>query len=1244
MATDEAENRQMRTVSLQNANTIFLARQNAERDLLAAKEALAKREEQLRAITDATPALIAYLDTDCRYRFANLQYALWFGHPQDQIIGLHMREVLGEKAFAGLLPHVASALAGEDVEFECEVPYHDASTRFVKATYHPDRADDGSLRGIYVLVIDISDRKRAEDALRQTENRLFMAMDAGQMGAWEWVVATGKVSWSPTLEALHGLAPGSFGGSFDDVQREMHPDDRARVLATISECLEKRTEYRIEYRIVRPDGVALWIEGRGKLLLDEQGNPERMTGLCMDISARKHAEDALRQSEQFNRTIIESSRDCIMTLTLDGVMLWINRVGLDMVSATEPAQIVGKSWFDFWEGENRKLAEDAARSAVGGGTGTFVGYFTIAGSTTWCDVAVTPIVDADSKPERLLVVSRDATERRKLEETHARLAAVVEFSEDAIVSKTLESIVVTWNNGAERMFGYTAAEMIGRSITILIPPDCVDEEPEILARVRRGEVVAPYESVRIRKDGTLLNVSLTVSPIKDAGGKIIGASKIARDITQRKQADTERARLASVLEKSLNEIFIFDTDLLRFLYVNEGALRNLGYSMEAMRQMTPLDLKPEFTEEKFRAMVAPLLRGEKEKLIFYTAHRRAAGSLYPVEVHLQAVAHAGERVFMAVILDITERRKGEEERERLLASEQLARAQAEEAESRARFLAEASASLASTLDYEVTLGNVAQAAVPGIADWCAVHMREPDGGIRVVATAHFDPAKVVVAKELQERYPDDPDSPFGMPFVLRSGQSLLYAEISDDLLVATCRDAEHLTMIRDLGLKSAVIVPLIANGQTLGAITLVAAESGRHFSEADLPFAEDLAARAAAAAENARLYREVRHANTAKDHFMAVLSHELRTPLNPVLMTVADLERDDTMPAHVREQMTVLRRNVELEARLIDDLLDSTRIANGKLQLQRTVVDARELLRRAIAIVEGDARTKGVRLSVTMCAAAAPIDGDSARLQQVFWNVVKNAVKFTPAGGSIHVECEPTDCGTIRVAVTDTGIGIAPEDAAKIFNAFEQGDTGITHRFGGLGLGLAISKALVAMHQGTLTAHSEGRGCGATFTVELPLTSAARTHIVEDPASTTEHRALRLLIVEDHEATSAIMARLLKKRGYIVTVVTSVQTALEALDHTPLDLVISDLGLPDGTGHELMAKISEKQNLPGIALSGYGTDADITRSREAGFSAHLTKPIDIELLDGEIQLLGSGIVLEESQMSPTPSTDAKERG
>lgn len=234
---------------------------------------------------------------------------------------------------------------------------------------------------------------------------------------------------------------------------------------------------------------------------------------------------------------------------------------------------------------------------------------------------------------------------------------------------------------------------------------------------------------------------------------------------------------------------------------------------------------------------------------------------------------------------------------------------------------------------------------------------------------------------------------------------------------------------------------------------------------------------------------------------------------------------------------------------------------------------------------------------------------------------MKNAVKFTPEGGLVRVACEIAGGQAVRISVQDTGIGISPEDSAKIFDAFEQGNTGSSHCFGGLGLGLAISKALVAMHDGTLTAYSEGRGRGATFTVELPLTRETQTSTPEDRTQPKPHRALRLLVVEDHEATSQVMARLLTKRGYSVATASSVNSALAVLAATPIDVLISDLGLPDGTGAELMARIHATRALPGIALSGYGTDHDVNKSHAAGFRAHLTKPVDIESLDREIQSL-----------------------
>jgi signal transduction histidine kinase len=385
--------------------------------------------------------------------------------------------------------------------------------------------------------------------------------------------------------------------------------------------------------------------------------------------------------------------------------------------------------------------------------------------------------------------------------------------------------------------------------------------------------------------------------------------------------------------------------------------------------------------------------------------------------------------------------------------------------------------------------------------------------------------------------------------------------------------------------------------------------------------ARDITQRKKAEAENTRLYQELCHANAAKDHFMAVLSHELRTPLNPVLMTITDLERDETLPSGIREQLTVVRRNVELEARLIDDLLDSTGISSGKLQLHRTIVSATELIHRAIGIVESDARKKGVRLDVTVCPDACPVDADPARLQQVIWNVVKNAVKFTPEGGWVRVRCELAPLACVRVTVEDSGIGIEPEHLGKVFNAFEQGDRRTGHRFGGLGLGLAISKALVTLHSGSLTAQSDGRGRGSTFIIELPLAAQPAAPIISGSARFAPRCLLRLLVVEDDQATSNVMTRLLTKRGYSVTLASSIKEALEVLQQSPVDILISDVGLPDGSGRDLMEKVRQTRSLPGIALSGYGTEADLAQSSDVGFSRHLTKPVDIDLLDREIQAL-----------------------
>ena len=356
-------------------------------------------------------------------------------------------------------------------------------------------------------------------------------------------------------------------------------------------------------------------------------------------------------------------------------------------------------------------------------------------------------------------------------------------------------------------------------------------------------------------------------------------------------------------------------------------------------------------------------------------------------------------------------------------------------------------------------------------------------------------------------------------------------------------------------------------------------------------------------------------ASRAKDHFLAVLSHELRTPLTPVLAAVTKLEADETLRPDVREALAMVRRNVELEARLIDDMLDLTRIARGKIELRREVTDARQLLHHAVDICcSRDVAAGRIRLELGLAPGDYRLWADAPRLTQVFWNLLNNAVKFTPDGGAVIVRSDAGG-GLLRIEVSDTGIGIEPEQLPRIFDAFEQAERRITRRFGGLGLGLAVSKAIVEMHGGTLAAESPGSGQGATFRVELPvgeLPGEARpVEMEEAPAVSAD---LSILLVEDHADTSEALAELLRLLGYRVKVAGSVAAALDAAGGSGIDLVISDLGLPDGSGLDLMRELGARHGLRGIALSGYGMEEDVQRSREAGFETHLTKPVNLETL------------------------------
>jgi signal transduction histidine kinase len=364
----------------------------------------------------------------------------------------------------------------------------------------------------------------------------------------------------------------------------------------------------------------------------------------------------------------------------------------------------------------------------------------------------------------------------------------------------------------------------------------------------------------------------------------------------------------------------------------------------------------------------------------------------------------------------------------------------------------------------------------------------------------------------------------------------------------------------------------------------------------------------------------VQAANRTKDHFLAMLSHELRTPLTPVISALDSLETEASQTQDTKASLAMIRRNIELETQLIDDLLDFTRIARDKMQLRFAPIDAHQAVSNVVEICRAEARSKKLNVHLNLRAKAHHVTADTAKFQQIIWNLLKNAIKFTPEGGDITISSDNPSESVFTVSVHDTGIGIESEVMQRIFDPFEQGNRSFEHRFGGLGLGLAISKSLAQAHGGTLTAQSDGSNRGSTFTLSMQaLPQDEAVGVASKAVTDSARQALKILLVDDHHDTCAALEKLLARRGHLVAVSHDVRSATEAAVRNKFDLLISDIALPDGTGMDLMMQLRAIANVPGIAISGFGNNRDIERSLQAGFSEHLIKPIKLDKLEAAIE-------------------------
>jgi PAS domain S-box-containing protein len=793
-----------------------------------------------------------------------------------------------------------------------------------------------------------------------------------------------------------------------------------------------------------------------------------------------------------------------------------------------------------------------------------------------------------------------------------RLEVTLQSIGDAVLTTDPKGRVTFLNPVAESLTGWNRNLARGQPLEVVFPilheQTRSPVENPVAKVIREGIIVGlGNHTVMIARDGTERPIDDSAAPIRGEKGETAGVVLIFRDVTEQRRAQLalrqSEARKTAILDTALDGIITIDHEG-KVVEFNPAAERTFGYRRADVlgRPMAELIVPPLLREKHYRGLAHYLATGEGpilDKRIEMTA-QRADGKEFPVELAVTRIPGEGPPLFTAYLRDVTERKH---------------------AEQASRFLAEASKSLAALVDYGSTLQKVARLAVPAFADWCAVDMVAPDGSLERVAVAHVDPSKVELAHELNRRHPPDPDAPQGVPHILRTGKPEFISEITDGLLVEMVKDEELLRMVRELGLKSYLGVPLQVRGKTVGAITFVAAESGRLFDSTDLAVAIDLAHRATIAMENARLYSEVREADRRKDEFLAMLAHELRNPLAPIRNAVHILKQSGADGAVVGRVREMLERQVQHMTRMVDDLLDVSRITRGKIELRKELVDLAAVVSRTVETARPLFEDRRQEFTVDLPPEPVRLEADPTRLEQVLANLLNNAAKYTDHGGRIRLSAGQ-EGGELVLRVKDDGVGISADVLGHIFEPFVQSDRVLHHSQGGLGIGLTLVRSLVEMHGGSVDAHSDGPGKGSEFVVRLPALSPKEKaggvrpqDGSRKPVGATPQR--RILVVDDNVDAAESLAILLRIEGHDVRVAHDGPAALEAVEADPPDLVFLDIGMPVMNGYDVAQRLRQRPGLEHlllVAMTGWGQEEDRRRSHEAGFDHHLVKPADPEAL------------------------------
>ncbi len=1217
-----------------------------------------KQREQvtalLGAIVDSSDDAILSKDLNGVITSWNKSAERMFGYAAQEAIGQSGAILIPADRLQEEAQIVEKIRRGEGVEhFETARMRKDGSILNLSLTLSPVRDAAGRVVGASKIARDITERKKAEEKLAEALQRLHAHVNNSPLAAVEFDPEFRVTAWSEGAERMFGWSAAETLGKRVKDLRWVHEADEEAIDALCAGMLtSRRSRYNHVNRNYRKDGSVIECEWYNSVLRDANGKMVSLNSQVLDITERKRAEEVLRESEQRYRALTELSPQIVFMSRPDGYNTYVNQHGLEFTGRTL-AEMQGDGWaeciqpesrervFNIWQTALRQVSEYSVEFPFLYHDGTYRRLYSRA----------LPVTDDTGAVIYWIGTGLDVEDLKRAEDqlriSEERFRAIVSQATGGIVETDLTCRIIFANQRFCELVGYSEAELRELRMRDITHPDDLPESVELFSRLAEGGPDFVVEKRYVRKDGGEVWVNNSVNAVRDAEGRVRSIVAVSLDITERRRAE---AALAEAL--ALNRTITDNTQSCLWMMDAQGRGTFANPASERVSGFKPEELIGQVLHEKvhhthpdgtpFPIEECPLDRALplQEVVVGYEdvfVHKD--GHFYPVRCAGRPIIVNGEPIGTVIeVQDITEERRAAAERERLLEEERrhgrnLQRLNA----------ASVAINAATSIEEVVRLINEKARELTG-ARMAVVNLVH-DGDLERSRTAPSLSGEYAAWGDYDAQVTGE--RIYSLVAREKRTMRMTQAELESNPAWRgfSAQTGKHPP------LRGWMAAPLLdGGGECIGVVQLsdkwVGGAAGE-FTEADEALLWQLAQVASVALENQRLYnqeqearRMAEQATRAKDEFLAMVSHELRSPLNAILgwnRLLRSRRGDDPQIARVTE---TVESSGKAQLRLIEDLLDTARIISGKMKLETRPVELVGVISSALDAVRPAADSKGIVIvpdfSLEAGQTSCQITGDPDRLQQVVWNLVSNAIKFTPDGGRVWVELRRGGPG-VQIIVRDTGQGISPDLLPYVFDRFKQGDSSVSRRFGGLGLGLALVKHLAELHGGSVIVESPGEGRGATFTVSLPVRAVkgdvdAESRgewetVVARPAPRgprpTTLSGVRTLVVEDEAGALELITLTLEQHGALVTGVDSAAAALAALEsrledrtaRTPFDVLISDIGMPDADGYELIRRVRAHadvrvSHIRAVALTAYARTEDRLRALQAGFHMHVPKPVD----------------------------------